>query len=81
MELAAHYQEQIKGRRAVISFQTAEEFWFGAYKAGWGDARKNRLAKHLDQYRVIESSPELVQISAQLRCDQEAIGRSEACNY
>ena len=74
-DLAAYYQEQIKGRRAFVSFQTVEELWYGAYKDGWGDSRKNRLAMHLDQYGVIESSPELVQISAQLRSDREAAGR------
>ena len=74
-ELAAFYQQQIKGRRVFVSFQTLEELWFGAYKDGWEDARKNRLALHLDQYGVIESSPELVQISAQLRFNLEAAGR------
>ena len=32
---ASHYLEQARGRRAVISFQTLEELWHGAYFGGW----------------------------------------------
>ena len=34
-ESAAYYRERIAGRRAVISFQTLEELWFGAYKRSY----------------------------------------------
>ena len=74
-EQAAYYQEQFEGRRAVVSFQTLEELWFGAYKGGWADARNNGLARQLDQYGVIGSSPELVQTCAHLRSERESVGR------
>ena len=34
-ELADHYHQRIEGMRAVISFQTLQDLWFGAYKAAW----------------------------------------------
>ena len=30
----AYYEERIQGRRAVISYQTLEEVWYGAYSRG-----------------------------------------------
>ena len=67
--------EQIRGKRAVISFQTLEEVRFGAYKAGWGERRINDLNRHLRQYEVIWPNPELVEVSARLRVRQQETGR------
>lgn len=61
---ADYYQEHIRGRRAVISFQTLEEVWFGAYSEGWGKRRMNELAHHLEQYEVVWPSLELVVVYA-----------------
>ena len=72
---AAYYQNHMVGRRAVISFQTLEELWFGAYKGGWGDQRKNGLRRDIDQYEVVWPSPDLAQISAHLRSEREQAGR------
>ena len=52
---AAYYQNHMVGRRAVISFQTLEELWFGAYKGDWGDQRKNGLRRDIDQYEVVSN--------------------------
>ena len=46
---SSYYEEQIKGRGAVISFQTLEELLFGAYKAGWGERRASELKLHIAQ--------------------------------
>ena len=64
---AKFYQNSITGKRAVISFQTLEEAWFGAIKAGWGEARRNGLAQHLGQFEVVWPTPEMVQISRSVR--------------
>jgi len=40
-ESAPYYRGQLSDKRAFISFQTLEELWFGATKAGWGDRRKS----------------------------------------
>ena len=58
------YQMQMEGRRAIISFQTLEEMWFGAYKSSWGDRRRNELAEHLRQYTVVWPTPEPVKVSS-----------------
>ncbi len=73
---ARHYAAMIRGQRAFISFQTLEELWFGAYSGGWGRRRMNELARHLEQYEVIWSSPELVNICARLRSESQAVGRA-----
>ena len=74
-ESAAYYQNWTMGRRAVISFQTLEELWFGAYKRGWGDRRINDLRQSLDQYEVVWPNSDLVRISAHLRSERERAGR------
>ena len=72
---AAYYRERIQGRRALLSFQTLEELWYGAYARGWGERRKNELARHLDHYEIVWSGPELVNVCARLRSEQEQAGR------
>lgn len=67
--------KRIKGKRAVISFQTLEEVRFGAYKAGWGERRRNDLNRHLQQYDVIWPNPELIEVTAWLRVRQEKAGK------
>ena len=72
---SSYYEEQIKGYRAVISFQTVEELLFGAYNAGWGERRENELRRNIAQYEVIWPNAALVDISARLRCDRRKAGR------
>lgn len=74
-KLPSHYQNHMVGRRAIISFQTLEELWFGAYKGGWGDQRKNGLRQDIDQYEVVWSPPDLARIPAHLRSERERAGR------
>ena len=69
------YLEHIRGHRALISFQTLEELWYGAYSGGWGDRRKNDLARHLEQYEVIWPNPEIVDLCARLRSERKEAGR------
>ena len=73
---ADFYEEKVDGLRTVISFQTTEESLFGAIKGGWGRRRMTALRQHLAQYDVVHSSPELVEISANLRSEREAAGRA-----
>ena len=72
---ALYYQNHIRGQRALISFQTLEEQWYGAYSKGWGERRKSELAAHLKQYEVIWPSAELVERCARLRAGRRSIGR------
>ena len=72
---SGYYQNRIEGKRAVISFQTLEEAWFGAFKAGWGAARRNKLSLFLGEFDVVWPTPEMVQTSAHLRSEREHAGR------
>ena len=72
---ALNYQDRIQGRRVIISFQTLEELWYGAYAKGWGDRRKNEFVHHLEQYEVIWPGPELVDACAGLRSERKSVGR------
>ena len=73
---ASFYLEQAHGRRAVISFQTLEELWHGAYFRGWGDKRRQELANHLRGYTVIWPGDGLVNVCAQLRAERKTAGRT-----
>ena len=73
---ASYYQQQAQGRRALISFQTLEELWHGAYFGGWGHKRKHELGNHLKGYTVIWPSDGLVNVCAQLRAERKAAGRA-----
>ena len=41
------YLDGIRGRRALVSFQTVEEIWYGAYATGWGELRTSDLGRYL----------------------------------
>ena len=69
------YLPHITGLRAVVSFQTVEEVWYGAYRAGWGARRKNELSLHLEQYDVVWPDQETADISANIRVEREKAGR------
>ena len=72
---ASYYIKEIAGRRAVISFQTLEELWFGAAKNGWSRQRKTILQRYLERYEIEWVTPELVELSANLRAEREDAGR------
>lgn len=71
---AEYYKCEIEGMQAVISFQTLEESWYGAFKGGWGAGRMNKLRFHLDQFEVIWPNREMAEISANLRKEREKSG-------
>lgn len=72
---ADYYIEQIRGERAVVSFQTVEELWYGAYRSNWGGRLRSELASFLEQYDVVFPNSQMVDISAQLRNERRAAGR------
>ena len=72
---ATFYQEQIEGQRVVISFQTLEELWYGAYNRDWGERRRAELASFLQQYEVIFPNAQLADICARLRAERRQSGR------
>ena len=72
---ASWYAQRIRGLRALISFQTLEELWFGALEKNWGDRRKNELARHLEQYEVVWPDTAMVELCARLRRERQRAGR------
>ncbi len=72
---AVYYLEQLRGRQGIVSFQTLEEVWYGAYSNGWGAKRRTELAFYLEQYEIIWPNAELVEICARLRSESKAAGR------
>ncbi len=73
---APFYEGQLAGQRPVVSFQTLEELWFGAFIARWGEKRRNDLSRHLDQYEVVWPGPELVDVCARLRSGRRSAGHA-----
>ena len=71
---APYYEERIRGHSLVISFQTLEEAWYGAYHGGWGERRMSELEAHLGRYEVVWPTPRLVYLCAQLRAERGAAG-------
>ncbi len=69
------YEQHLEGNRPVISFQTLEEAWYGAYLAGWGASRRRELDRNLQQYEVIFPDHGLIDTCAKLRADRRATGR------
>ena len=74
-DIAGRYVEQLRGQRALISFQTWEELWYGVYSGGWGERRRGELARHLDQDEVIWPNTEIADVCARLRSNRKAAGR------
>lgn len=71
----SYYQKKIEGCQTLISFQTLQESWYGAYNANWGDKRRAGLGKHISRFDAVWPSNELVDISADLRSKTRKIGR------
>lgn len=74
-ELADFYRDHISGLHLLISFQTSEELWFGAYKGRWGERRQGVLNHHLQQYEIIWPDSDLVEVCARLRHERRSVGR------
>ena len=70
-----YYVQRLAGMRTLISFQTLEELWFGAYIRGWGAERKESLARYINDFDVIWPDKEMSEISARIRSDTRKAGR------
>ena len=72
---AGFYISQMRGIRGVISFQTLEEVWHGAYLRGWGITRRRELERHMRRYDVVWPDSDLVDVCAKLRHERRSVGR------
>ncbi len=73
-----YYNQRIGESLKIVSFQTLEELWFGAYRRNWGGRRVRIFAEYISAYRVIYPGRRLIDISAKLRSDTRKIGRELA---
>lgn len=72
---ADYYEERIRGCQLLISFQTLEESWFGAFRRGWGTRRTRELEAHLQRYETIWPDTEIATVCARLRAESLSAGR------
>ena len=70
-----YYKERLEGRNALISFQTLQESWFGAYNANWGLRRRRELREHLSQFGVVWPNSDIVDSCARIRSNTRKTGR------
>ena len=73
-----YYEQQIRGLEPLISFQTAEELLFGAFKRGWGEQRMEAFAHFLSRYDVVMPTTATIDHCARIRAEQARVGRSLA---
>ena len=73
--MADFYRDHISGLHLLISFQTSEELWYGAYKGRWRERRQGVLNHHLQQYEIIWPDSDLVEVCARLRHERRSVGR------
>jgi len=70
------YEPHLDGRVLYASFVSVAEMRFGARLRGWGPARRARLDLFLEEYSVVESTPEIGAMWAQIRADARHAGRT-----
>jgi predicted nucleic acid-binding protein len=76
--LVEAYGPMLVGRHVYVSFQTVAEVRFGAYRAGWGLARLDRLDAKIANAEVVWPGPELVEKYARLRAECSRLGHALA---
>ncbi len=69
-----YYQQRLEGLKLVVSFQTLEERWFGAFNRNWGIKKQRALEAQLGSFEVIWPTPTLVSTCARLRSDTRKAG-------
>ncbi|MDQ3803374.1 MAG: type II toxin-antitoxin system VapC family toxin [Acidobacteriota bacterium] len=72
---AALYVPHPSGHMLTVSFQTLAELELWALAAGWGESRRQRLARYLRRYLVEDSSPALCRRWAEALDDARRRGR------
>jgi tRNA(fMet)-specific endonuclease VapC len=65
--IAELYRAHLKGKKLAVSFMTVGELYEGAHRKGWGPGKMSWLEEELGDYRVIQSSSEIVEHRAQIR--------------
>lgn len=64
----------LEGAEATLSFVSLAELYFGAAKAGWGDARTARLEAEIGRYGLLPVDDRLPWVWGRLRADAVRLG-------
>lgn len=75
-ELLRRYSSHLTGKPIVLAFTTVAELRYGAYKAGWGEARLNDLEEKFRNVQVVMPDSDLVETCARLRVSCEEQGHA-----
>lgn len=76
--LVEAYAPMLVGRHVYVSFQTVAEVRYGAYRAGWGPTRLDRLDAKIASVEIVWAGPELVEKYARLRAELSLLGHALA---
>jgi predicted nucleic acid-binding protein len=69
------YTPHLDGATQFASFVSVAEMRFGAKRRGWGPVRYGQLALFLQRYTIVESTPRVGEVWAQIRAEALSIGR------
>lgn len=72
--IAQAYLPHVQGKLLAISFITVGEMYFGAEKAGWGQARRNKLETELRNFVVIPYDHEIARCYGRLLAQRQRDG-------
>jgi tRNA(fMet)-specific endonuclease VapC len=77
--IGRHYDPELVGRVALISFMTVAEVERWAIQYRWGEPRLNWLHMYLKRFTVVPSSPDLCRKWAEVMAAAQAAGRRIEC--
>jgi predicted nucleic acid-binding protein len=69
---AAQYTSHLQDQIIALSFQTVGELWYGAIKAGWGEAKRRELDERIRRFVVLACDEATVRAWAELRADADS---------
>ena len=72
--LEEKYRRHLIGHQLVIATQTLAELHYGAEVAGWGAARRERLARHVDAALLVAPDARMCARFGELKADLRRIG-------
>lgn len=73
-DLEDRYRRHLVGQQLVIATQTLAELHYGAEVAGWGAARRERLARHVDAALLIAPDESMCAHFGSLKAQLRSVG-------
>ena len=73
--LAYAYEKRLRGHTLLVAGQTVAEMRFGAFRANWGERRRDSLERLLARYTVVYPNDAICTLWARSLSDRYAAGR------